>query len=69
MVFGDCIGFLDIFDDFLMVNVGLLLELLQLTQKMTFICFFVYRIRKSTCDLSTLHIRANARKVAPLSIV
>ena len=69
MVFGDCIVFLYIFDNFLMVNAECVLELPQLTQKMSFICFKVYRIQKSTWNLSTLHIRANARKVAPLSLV
>ena len=46
-----------------------MLELALLTQKMSFVRFNTCRIRISTWNLFKLHIRANARKVAPLSLV
>ena len=69
IVFGDFFVFLDIFDNFLMVDVEYVLKLMQLTQKLGFVRFNVCRIGTSTWNLSTVHIRANACKVLPLSLV
>ena len=52
-----------------MRNVEYTLECVPLSQKLGFVRFNVCRIRISTWNLSTLHIRANACKTTPLSLV